>query len=159
MKGDDRIIAALNSLLADELTAINQYMVQSEMCDNWGYDKLHKQIEKHAIDEMKHAEMHIGRIIFLEGMPIVSKLNPINIGGAVKDMITNDNSSESDAIKSYNDAITLAHEVRDQGTVEMLMRILKDEERHRDWGEAQLDQIEQMGIQNYLANQTEGATS
>jgi bacterioferritin len=159
MKGNDKIIEFLNRLLADELTAINQYMVQSEMCDNWGYNKLHKQIEKHAIDEMHHAEMHIGRIIFLEGMPIVSKLNPIKIGKTVPEMLANNNESELDAIKSYNEAITLAHEVRDQGTVDMLMKILKDEERHRDWGESQLDQIEQMGVQLYLNNQTEGATA
>jgi len=159
MKGNDKIIETLNRLLADELTAINQYMVHSEMCDNWGYDKLHKQLEKNAIDEMKHAEMHIGRIIFLEGMPIVSKLNAINIGRTVPEMITNNNQAELDAIGSYNNAITLAHEVKDQGTVDMLMRILKDEERHRDWGEAQLDQIEQMGVQLYLNNQTEGATA
>src|SRR5512141_1096320 len=122
MKGNDKIIEALNKLLADELTAINQYMVQSEMCDNWGYNKLHKQLEKHAIDEMKHAEMHIGRIIYLEGMPIVSKLNAINIGRTVQDMIVNNNASEADAIRVYNEVITLAHDVKDQGTVEMLMR-------------------------------------
>jgi bacterioferritin len=159
MKGNDKIIEALNHLLADELTAINQYMVQSEMCDNWGYNKLHKQLEKHAIDEMRHAESLIGRIIFLDGMPIVSKLNDIHIGKAVQEMVTNNNQSELDAIRAYNEAITLAHEVKDQGTVELLMKILKDEERHRDWGEAQLDQIEQMGIQNYLTNQTEGAAA
>ncbi|HEY3293906.1 MAG TPA: bacterioferritin [bacterium] len=159
MKGNDKIIEALNRLLADELTAINQYMVQSEMCDNWGYTKLHKQLEKHAIDEMHHAEWHIGRIIFLEGMPIVSNLNAIKIGRTVQEMIVNNNQSELDAIGSYNNVITLAHEVKDQGTVELLMKILKDEERHRDWGEAQLDQIEQMGIQNYLAKQSEGATA
>jgi bacterioferritin len=159
MKGHDKIVDVLNQLLADELTAINQYMVQSEMCDNWGYEKLHKQIEKHAIDEMKHAEALIGRIIFLEGMPIVSKLNPIKIGKTVPEMIASDGEAELGAIKAYNEAITLGHDVRDQGTVDLLMKILKDEERHHDWGDAQLDQIEQMGLPNYLANQTDGAAA
>jgi bacterioferritin len=155
MKGNDSIIAALNSLLADELTAINQYMVHSEMCDNWGYEKLHKVIEKRAIDEMHHAEWLIQRIIFLEGLPVVSKLNAIHIGSTVHDMVANDSESEVGAIHAYNNAITLAHEVEDQGTVELLMRILKDEEAHLDWGEIQRDQIGQMGLQNYLAVQAE----
>jgi bacterioferritin len=155
MKGNDKIITALNGLLADELTAINQYMVHSEMCDNWGYEKLHKAIEKRAIDEMHHAEWLIQRIIFLEALPIVSKLNAIHIGASVFDMVANDSESEVGAIHSYNNAITLAHEVEDQGTVELLMRILKDEEAHLDWGEIQRDQIEQMGLQNYLAIQAE----
>ncbi len=157
MKGNSKIIAALNQLLADELTAINQYMVHSEMCDNWGYEKLHKAFEKQARDEMHHAEWHIGRILFLEGTPEVSKLNPMKIGKTVPEMVKNDGQSELDAIKAYNDAIALAHDVKDQGTVELLMRILKDEEGHRDWAEAQQDQIAQMGLENYLANQTEGA--
>ena len=117
MKGNDKIITALNGLLADELTAINQYMVHSEMCDNWGYEKLHKAIEKRAIDEMHHAEWLIQRIIFLEGLPVVSKLNAIHIGANVFDMVANDSESEVGAIHSYNNAITLGHEVEDQGTV------------------------------------------
>jgi len=157
MKGNPKIIAALNQLLADELTAINQYMVHSEMCDNWGYERLHKAFEKKAVDEMHHAEWHIGRILFLEGTPEVSKLNAIHIGKAVPEMVKNDGQSELDAIKSYNDAISLAHEVKDQGTVELLMKILKDEEGHRDWAEAQQDQIGQMGLENYLSMQTGGA--
>jgi bacterioferritin len=157
MKGNDRILKVLNELLADELTAINQYMVHSEMCDNWGYDKLHKAFEKKARDEMHHAEWHIQRILFLEGVPEVSKLNPMKIGKSVLEMVKNDGQSELDAIRAYNDAITLAHEIKDQGSVELLMRILKDEEGHRDWAEAQQDQVAQMGLENYLANQTEGA--
>ena len=157
MKGNAKILAALNKLLADELTAINQYMVHSEMCDNWGYGKLHKAIEKQAFDEMHHAEWLIQRILFLEGLPVVSKLNPIKIGKTVPDIIKNDGLDEHDAIGSYNDAITLVHDVKDQGTVELLTKILTMEEGHRDWAEAQLDQIEQMGLQNYLVNQTDGA--
>ena len=153
MKGNDRILEQLNALLADELTAINQYMVQSEMCANWGYEKLHKAIEKRAVDEMKHAEKLIGRIIFLEGAPTVSKLNKIDVGGDVKTQHENDQRSEEGAIRAYNAGIKLAVEVGDNGTRELLEAILKDEEDHIDWIEAQLDQIKQMGIQNYLVEQ------
>jgi bacterioferritin len=153
MKGNDRIIARLNDLLADELTAINQYMVQSEMCDNWGYEKLHKAFEKRAVDEMKHAEKLIARVLFLEGTPIVSKLNKINIGAEVETQHANDLKSEQGAIQAYNESINLAVQVGDNGTRELLEHILKDEEAHIDWIEAQLDQIKQMGIQNYLVEQ------
>ncbi len=157
MKGNDKIIATLNELLADELTAISQYMVHSEMCDNWGYDKLHKAIEAQAMDEMHHAEWLIGRIIFLEGTPIVSKLNPMKIGATVQDMVVNDQEAETAAIRAYNAGVRLAHEVDDQATVDLLIKILKMEEDHEDWNEQQRDQIEQMGLQNYLTNQTSGA--
>jgi bacterioferritin len=153
MKGNDRIIARLNDLLADELTAINQYMVQSEMCDNWGYEKLHKAFEKRAVDEMKHAEKLIARVLFLEGTPIVSKLNKINIGAEVETQHANDLKSEQGAIQAYNESINLAVQVGDNGTRELLEHILKDEEAHIDWIEAQLDQVRQMGIQNYLVEQ------
>jgi bacterioferritin len=153
MKGNDRIIAKLNDLLADELTAINQYMVQSEMCDNWGYEKLHKTIEKEAIDEMKHAEKLIGRILYLEGMPIVSKLNAIHIGGDVPTFLQNNWNAEAGAVKAYNEGIRLAVEVGDNGTRDLLESILKDEEGHVDWIEAQRDQIQQMGIAPYLSEQ------
>ncbi len=153
MKGDQRIIERLNALLADELTAINQYMVHSEMCDNWGYEKLHKAIEQRAIVEMKHAEKLIARIIFLEGSPTVSKLNKIEIGGNVEVQHKNDQAAEVGAVKAYNDGIKLAAEAGDNGTRELLESILKDEEDHLDWIEAQLDQIRQMGIQNYLVEQ------
>jgi bacterioferritin len=157
MKGHDKIIATLNELLADELTAISQYMVHSEMCDNWGYDKLHKAIEAQAIDEMHHAEWLIARIIFLEGTPVVSKLNPMKIGVAVQDMVTNDQEAEQGAIRAYNAGIRLAREADDQGTADLLTKILKMEEDHVDWNERQRDQIAQMGLQNYLTNQTTGA--
>ncbi len=153
MKGNDKVIEALNEMLADELTAINQYMVHSEMCANWGYEKLHEAIEKRAITEMRHAEKLIGRIIFLEGRPIVSKLNPIHIGGDVESQLRNDLASETGAVKMYNDGIRLAVEVGDNGTRALLEGILHDEEDHADWLEAQLDQIAQMGIQNYLVEQ------
>ena len=150
MKGNDKVIAALNMLLADELTAINQYMVHSEMCANWGYGELHEAIEKRAITEMKHAEKHIGRIIFLEGLPVVSELNPLHIGADVLGQLKSDLGAEQGAVKAYNDAVKLAAEVGDNGTRVMLEGILNDEEDHLDWLETQFDQIEQMGIQNYL---------
>ncbi|NCF69248.1 MAG: bacterioferritin, partial [Chloroflexi bacterium] len=151
------LLTALNQLLADELTAISQYMVHSEMCDNWGYDKLHKAIEQQAHDEMHHAEWLIQRVIFLEGAPVVSKLNPILIGQTVMDMIGHDQEAELAAVRAYNAAIRLAHEVNDQATADLLTTILKMEEGHSDWAEKQRAQIEQMGLENYLVNQTQGA--
>jgi len=153
MKGNEKIIEHLNARLAEELTAINQYMVHSEMCDNWGYQRLHKMIEKRAIDEMKHAEKLIARILFLDGRPVVSNLNKVHIGAEVAKMHDNDRIAEEGAIQGYNDSIRLAVEVGDNGTREMLEAILKDEEDHIDNLEAQLDQISQMGIQNYLVEQ------
>jgi bacterioferritin len=155
MKGNEKILESLNALLADELTAINQYMVQSEMCADWGYQRLHEVIEKRAIDEMKHAEKMIGRILFLEGMPVVSNLNKINIGATVDAQHENDCAAETMAIKAYNDAIRLAVEVGDNGTRDLLEEILEDEEEHIDWIESQLDQIGQMGLPVYLGEQLE----
>ncbi len=110
MKGNAKLIEVLNQLLADELTAISQYMVHSEMCDAWGYEKLHKAIEGQAMDEMHHAEWLIQRILFLEGMPIVSALNPMKIGTSVRDMIFNDEEAEMGAVRAYNTGIKAAHE-------------------------------------------------
>ena len=155
MKGNDKIIEALNAQLADELTAINQYMVHSEMCDNWGYKKLHKAVEARAITEMKHAEKLIGRIIFLEGAPVVSRLKKIQIGQDVAAQINFDWEAEDGAVKTYNEAVRLAAELGDNGSRELFESILKDEEDHIDWIEAQKDQIKQMGIQNYLVEQVD----
>ena len=151
MKGNSKVIDKLNFLLADELTAISQYMVHSEMCANWGYEKLAETIEKRAIDEMKHAEKHIGRLLFLEGKPVVSNLNPIHIESDVAAQFKSDQNAEEGAIAAYNEAIRLCAEVGDAGTRELLEDILEDEEEHIDWIEAHMDQINQMGIANYLA--------
>jgi bacterioferritin len=153
MKGNKKIIECLNALLADELTAINQYMVHSEMCANWGYERLHEAIEKRAITEMKHAEKLIERILFLDGTPIVSKLNKIEIGSDVKAQFENDLDAERMAVQAYNEGIQLAVESGDNGTRALLESILADEEHHVDWLEAQLAQIEQIGIENYLTEQ------
>lgn len=155
MKGNEKVIAILNGFLADELTAINQYIVHSEMCANWGYGKLHGKVEKRAIEEMKHAEKLIARILFLEGIPVVSNLKKINIGSTVEAQLKNDLAAEAGAIKDYNDGIRLCLELGDNGTRELIDANLHDEEEHLDWLEAQLDQIGQMGLQNYLLGQAE----
>ncbi len=153
MKGNPKLIATLNDLLADELTAINQYMVHSEMANNWGYKKLHEAFEKRAIDEMKHAEQLIGRILFLEGSPTVSKYNKMMIGADVPKQLAGDRGLEMGAIKSYNEAIILAGEVKDFATREILEKILKDEDRHIDQIEELQDQIQQMSLQIFLSIQ------
>ncbi len=153
MKGNEKLIEMLNSLLADELTAINQYMVHSEMCANWGYEKLHKHFEKRAITEMKHAESLIARILFLEGIPIVSELKQMHIGSDVPKQLANDLSAELNAVKAYNEAIKLAGDVGDYATREMLEHILQDEDKHVDEIEALRDQIEQMSLQIFLSTQ------
>ena len=153
MQGDAKVIDELNARLAEELTAINQYMVHAEMCEDWHYGRMADPIKKRSIVEMKHAERLIERILFLDGRPIVSKLNQIHIGAAVPDMHANDLAVEIDAVKAYNESIRICAELKDDGTKEMLEAILADEEDHVDWLEAQLAQIEQAGRENYLAEQ------
>jgi bacterioferritin len=153
MKGNKKVIEKLNRMLAEELTAINQYMVHSEMCANWGFHRLHEAIEKRAIVEMKHAEKLIGRILFLEGRPNVSRLNDVHIGADVPAQLEHDRKAEETAVAEYNDAVRLCAETGDNGSRELFESILKDEEEHLDWLEAQLDQVRQVGVQNYLAEQ------
>ncbi len=153
MKGHQEIIDILNKALAEELTSINQYMLHSEMCDDWGYGKLHGVIEARAITEMKHAEKLIGRILFLEGMPILSELEPLHIGSTVQKQLENDHTAEIEAVRLYNEAVALTTKLADNGTKVLVESILTDEEDHIDWIEEQLDQIEQMSIQVWLNNQ------
>jgi bacterioferritin len=155
MKGDPQLIDTLNSLLADELTAINQYMVHSEMCANWGYEKLHKQFEKRAIVEMVHAEKLIARILFLEGRPTVSKLNPIKIGDEIPKQLEFDLGLELRAIKEYNNAIKLAGDVNDFATRELLESILKEEDKHVDEIEELQDQISHMTLPLFLTTKVD----
>jgi len=155
MKGNEKILAALNNLLSDELTAISQYMVHSEMCDNWRYGKLHKYIEERAITEMKHAEKLIARILFLDGAPIVSNLKKINIGADIETQFKNDLDAELGAVKGYNEGIKLAYELGDNGSRELMDSILTDEEDHVDWLEAQIGQAKLMGLQAYLVEQVD----
>jgi bacterioferritin len=153
MKGNEAVLEQLNLRLAEELTAINQYMVHAEMCENWDYQRLHKLIFARSIQEMKHAEKLIARILFLEGTPVVSKLNKIHIGSDIQKMHTNDHAAELSAINGYNESIRIAAEVGDNGSRELFESILEEEEDHIDLIEAQVDQISQMGIQNYLVEQ------
>lgn len=153
MKGNDKLAKVLNELLAEELTAINQYMVHSEMCAGWGYQRLHEKIEKRAIQEMRHAESLISRILFLEQTPTVSKLNAIAIGADVQKQFQCDLAAELDAVKHYNQAIHLAAEVGDAVTRALFEKIVQEEEEHVDWLEEQLDQISQMGLPTYLSMQ------
>lgn len=150
MKGDCRLIEMLNSLLADELTSINQYIVHAEMCEDWGYAKLHEHFEKRAIDEMKHAETLIGRILFLEAVPVVTELKDIYIGKEIPEQLENDRIAEVGAIEAYNKAIKLAGEVNDFATRKILQEILKDEDDHMDEIEELLEQISHMGLPIFL---------
>jgi bacterioferritin len=153
MKGDARIIDVLNDVLTAELTAINQYFVHSEMCENWGYERLHKRIRKHSIGEMKHAEELIERVLFLDGVPNVQRLHNIRIGESVPEIMKADHALELDALPRLNKGIDLCREAGDNNSRMLLEEILHDEEEHVDWIEAQLTLIDQVGVQNYLAQQ------
>lgn len=154
MKGNAKVLESLNEALSEELTAINQYMVHSEMCENWGYLKLAAFIKKESIDEMKHAEALIERILFLDGVPNMSKYQKLNIGRAVAEMIENDLRLELDAVAMYNKSIVLATEMHDQGSSELFKKLLKDEEGHVDGLEEQQTLIKDLGLANYLMVQT-----
>jgi bacterioferritin len=153
MKGNEKLLHALNELLADELTAINQYVVHGEMAENWGYRKLKKSVGARSITEMKHAEKLIERILFLEGTPVVGVLNKIHIGADVPLQCANDLAAEMTTVANYNKVVKLAADLGDNATRDILEGILKDEDRHVNEIEEKLDQIKQMGIQNYLATQ------
>jgi bacterioferritin len=153
MKGNPKLIKLLNERLSEELGAINQYMVHVEMLENWGYDRLAKKVQARAVTEMKHAEKLIGRILFLEGTPVVNKLAPIHIGADVPKQLANDLASEHDAVKNYNETIKAAVEAADNATKEILDHILDDEDAHVDELEELHDQIAQMGLQIFLSRQ------
>ncbi|HEY0159476.1 MAG TPA: bacterioferritin [Thermoanaerobaculia bacterium] len=153
MKGDPRVIEILNEVLTAELTAINQYFVHGEMCESWGFERLHKIIRKHSIGEMKHAEEVIERVLFLEGVPNVQRLDKINIGESVAEILRADFALEMEALPRLQQGIALCRDAGDNNSRLLLEEILKDEEEHVDWLEAQLSLVEQVGIQNYLAAQ------
>lgn len=153
MKGESRIIDVLNDVLTAELTAINQYFVHAEMCENWGYSRLHKIIRKHSIGEMKHAEELIERVLFLEGIPNVQRIGKINIGESVPEMIKVDHALELEALPRLNQGIELCRELGDNNSRHLLEEILEEEEEHVDWLEAQQALLDQVGVQNYLAQQ------
>jgi bacterioferritin len=154
MKGNQKVIDALNEALAEELTAINQYFLHAEMCENWGYKKLSALDKKNSIDEMKHAEKLIERILFLDGRPSMGQINKLAIGQNVPDMITNDLKLELGAVAMYNRIINTAADAADQGTVELLKKLLEDEEGHVDVLEEQEGKIKDMGLQVYLSVQS-----
>jgi bacterioferritin len=153
MKGDKKVIEILNDVLTAELTAINQYFVHGEMCENWGYHGLHHAIRAHSIGEMKHAEEVIERILFLEGIPNMQRLGKINIGENVHEQLKIDLGLEMDAIKRLNAGVEECRKLDDNNSRHLLEEILEDEEEHVDWIEAQLSLIDQVGLQNYLAEQ------
>ena len=153
MQGDAKIIALLNQVLKAELTAINQYFLHAEMCENWGYERLAKLIRKESIEEMTHAEKLMERILYLDGAPNMTDYFKINIGQSVEQQFKNDVQLEYDAVKRLNEGIQLANEKNDAGSRELLEKILVDEEHHIDWLEGQMHAIGEMGIQNYLAQQ------
>ena len=150
MKGDPKILETLNRCLTIELTAINQYFVQGKMCKNWGYHKLAKKHVEESIGEMKHADKLIDRILFLEGIPNISKYDVIRVGTTVQEQFENDLKLERGGVDAYNQAIDQCAQLKDAGTRDMLEEILVDSEEHVDWLETQLDRISKVGIENYL---------
>src|SRR5579884_1386167 len=153
MQGNPKVIAALNEALTEELTAINQYFLHAEMCENWHYDKLGDYIKKQSIDEMKHAEALIERILFLDGTPNMTELLKLTIGRNVREQIESDLKLEIDAVGMYNRAIEIAREQADNASRELFERLLRDEEEHVDWLEAQVHQMKEMGYERYLSQQ------
>ena len=153
MKGDPKVIEFLNQLLKAELTAINQYFLHAEMCENWGYQRLAKLIKKESIEEMTHAEKLMERILYLDGTPNMTDYFKINIGATVEAQLKNDLQLEYDAVKRLNEGIKLCVAVGDNGSRDLAQKILDDEEHHIDWLEGQLHAIGEMGIANYLAQQ------
>ena len=155
MKGKPEVLKALQDMLEEELGALNQYFLHGEMCENWGYELLSKRVKKLSITEMKHAEELIERMLFLEGAPNLSELPKLNIGKDVKQQLENDLALEHGAVTDYNEAIATCRKAGDNGTADFLKGILADEEGHVDFFEEQLGLIEQLGMQNYLAQQLE----
>jgi bacterioferritin len=153
MKGNDEVLRLLNELLTNELTAINQYFIHSKMCANWGYDRLAAKMRAESIDEMRHADEVITRILFLEGVPNLQRYNKLRVGETVKEQFESDLQLEYAAIKFLNESIEAARKSGDNGTEDLMRRILVGEEEHTDWVEAQLELIKQIGEQNYLTQQ------
>jgi bacterioferritin len=153
MKGNPKVVDALNEALHEELTAINQYFLHAEMCENWHYDRLGELIKKQSIGEMKHAEVLIERILFLDGTPNLTKQISLTIGKNVKEQIQSDLKLEIEAVAMYNRAIETAREGADNASRELFERLLKDEEEHVDWLEAQVHQMSELGYERYLSQQ------
>ncbi len=153
MKGNPKVLAALNEALHEELIAISQYFLHAEMCENWHYHKLGQFIKKQSIDEMKHAEELIERILFLDGIPKMTDPLQLTIGETVKDQLAADLKLEIAAVAAYNRAAETARNEGDNASRELFERLLKDEEKHVDWLEAQMHQIKELGYERYLSQQ------
>jgi bacterioferritin len=153
MKGNTEIVDLLNQLLTNELTAINQYFIHAKMCENWGYDRLGAKIREESIDEMRHADQVITRILFLEGVPNLQRLHKLHVGETVKEQLESDRELEYAAIAFLNQGIKVARDSGDNATEDLMTKILVSEEQHTDWIETQLELIRQVGEQNYLAQQ------
>lgn len=153
MKGNDEVIRLLNELLTNELSAINQYFIHSKMCANWGFDRLAGKIRAESIDEMRHADEVISRILYLEGVPNLQRLHKLQVGETVREQFQSDLDLEHRAIKFLNEGIDAARKVGDNGSEDLMKKILVAEEEHTDWLETQLELIKQVGEQNYLAQQ------
>ncbi|HKE16918.1 MAG TPA: bacterioferritin [Kofleriaceae bacterium] len=156
MKGHAKVIEILNDLLTNELTSVNQYFVHAKMCENWGYERLAKKVREESIDEMKHADRIIDRILYLEGVPNLQRLNKVNVGQNVHEQLRLDHDLERGAIQTLQTTIETVRSLGDYGSFELMTDILVSEEEHADWLEAQLAQIEQVGVENYLAQQIRG---
>jgi bacterioferritin len=153
MKGNPQIVELLNEVLTNELTAVNQYFLHARICENWGYERLWKKVRAESIDEMKHADEIIERVLYLEGMPNVQRLGKVNIGETVPEQLRLDLELERKALGVLNAGIESCRKAGDNGSAELLEHILEDEEEHANWLEAQLSLVEQVGLQNYLAQQ------
>ncbi len=153
MKGNEEVLSLLNQLLTNELTAINQYFIHAKMCENWGYDRLAAKIRAESIDEMRHADMVISRILFLDGIPNLQRYHKLHVGQTVKEQLESDRELEYAAIAFLNQGVKQARDINDNATEDLLTKILVSEEQHTDWIETQLELIRQVGEQNYLSQQ------
>jgi bacterioferritin len=153
MKGNEKVIELLNDLLTSELTAINQYFLHARLCEHWGFQKLWSKIRAESIDEMKHADLLISRILFLEGLPNLQRYGKVNVGQDVPEMFRLDLEVENTSVRTLNDGVALCRSINDNGTLDLLEKILVESEQHASWLETQLDLIKAIGAENYLAQQ------
>jgi len=153
MKGDKQVVTLLNDVLTAELTAVNQYFLHARLCHHWGYERLYEKVRKESIEEMKHADVLIDRILFLEGLPNVQRYNKVDVGQTVPEQFRLDLAVEYEAVKRLNDAIKVCRDTGDNGTREILEKMLREEESHADWLETQQEAIKQIGVEQYLAEQ------
>jgi bacterioferritin len=153
MKGDKQVLTLLNDVLTGELTATNQYFLHARLCHHWGYERLYERVRKESIEEMKHADELITRILYLDGLPNLQRLGKVNVGQTVAEQFQLDLAVEYEAVKRLNDGIELCRTVSDNGTRELLSKMLVDEEKHVDWLETQQETIKQIGLERYLSEQ------